>query len=204
MLKIVEIFQQKGIDHKTLLIVSCAIYSFLIWVSETIQIFFFKIRLDMLMFKVDESFQEKDTDHKIILIVSCSICLFLIWVSETNHTVSSKIRPDSWMLRIVEIFQHFSNLFHVNVSYFFYLAPKEFFFLEQNQFLQLLELLKILHQTLILILSAALLYRCGGVRNYFSYKVPVYLPTENIKPFVANGWTIRSMLTDYHEARCYL
>ena len=77
MLKIVEIFQQKGTDHKTLLIVSCAIYSFLIWVSETIQIFFFKIRLDMLMFKVDESFQEKDTDHKILLIVSCSICLFL-------------------------------------------------------------------------------------------------------------------------------
>ena len=98
----------------------------------------------------------------------------------------------SELLKYFNIFQKFLSsskcfLFHVNVSYFFYLAPKEFFFLEQNQFLQLLELLKILHQTLILILSAALLYRCGGVRNYFSYKVTVYLPTENIKPFVENG-----------------
>ena len=124
MLKIVEIFQQKGTDHKTLLIVSCAIYSFLIWVSETIQIFFFKIRLDMLMFKVDESFQEKDTAHKMLLIVSCSICLFLIWVSETNHTVSSKIRPDSWMLRIVEIFQHFSEIF---IQLKMFLVPRQCF-----------------------------------------------------------------------------
>ena len=29
MLKIVEIFQQKGTDHQTFLIVSCSIYSFL-------------------------------------------------------------------------------------------------------------------------------------------------------------------------------
>ena len=36
-------------------------------------------------------------------------------------------------------------------------------------------------------LSAAILYRSGGVRNYFLYKTMVYLPIEDIKPFIQNG-----------------
>ena len=57
----------------------------------------------------------------------------------------------SELLKYFNIFQKFLSsskcfLFHVNVSYIFYLAPKEFFFLEQNQFLQLLKLVEILHQ----------------------------------------------------------
>ena len=59
MVKIGEISKQKGTDHKTLLIVSCSIYFFLIWVSETIQIVVFKIWLDMLMLKIGEIFQQK-------------------------------------------------------------------------------------------------------------------------------------------------
>ena len=108
----------------------------------------------MLMFKVDESFQEKDTDHKILLIVSCSICLFLF--ESLKLIIQFPPRFDqiagcSELLKYFNIFQKFLSsskcfLFHVNVSYFFYLAPKEFFFLEQNQFLQLLELVKILHE----------------------------------------------------------
>ena len=100
MLKIVETFQQKGTDHKNLLIVSCSIYSFLIWVSETIQTVFLKIRLDMLMLKIVEILQQKGTDHKTLLIVSCSINSSLIWVSETNQTVFLKIRLDILMLKI--------------------------------------------------------------------------------------------------------
>ena len=94
MLKIVEIFQRNGTDHKTLLIVSCYIYLFLIGVSETNQRVFFKIQLDTLMLKIDEIFQQKGADHKTLLIVSCSIYSFLIRVSETNQTVFFKIRPD--------------------------------------------------------------------------------------------------------------
>ena len=131
MLKIVEIFQQKGTDHVTLLIVFCAIYSFLIWVSETIEIFFFKIRLDMLMFKIDESFQEKDTDHKMLLIVSCSICLFLfesLKLIIQFRTRFEQIAGYSELLKYLISFQKFLSsskcfLFHVNVSFFFYLAP---------------------------------------------------------------------------------
>ena len=57
MLKIVETLKQKGADHKTFLNVSCSIYSFLIWVSATIETVFFKIRQDMLMLKIVEIFQ---------------------------------------------------------------------------------------------------------------------------------------------------
>ena len=35
MLRIIEILQQKGTNHKNLLIVSCSIYSFFIWISES-------------------------------------------------------------------------------------------------------------------------------------------------------------------------
>ena len=70
---------------------------------------------------------------------------------------------------------------------FFTLHQKSSFFLSKTNSCSCSNWLKYCTKTLILILSAALLYRCGGVRNYFSYKVPVYLPTENIKPFVENG-----------------
>ena len=33
-------------------------------------------------------------------------------------------------------------------------------------------------------LSAALLYRSGGIRNYFLYEAPVYLLIENTKTLV--------------------
>ena len=78
MLRIVEIFQQNRRDQKTLLIVSCSIYSFLIWVSETNQTVFFQYRLDMSMLKIVEISKKKETDHKTLLIVSCSIYLFLL------------------------------------------------------------------------------------------------------------------------------
>ena len=70
---------------------------------------------------------------------------------------------------------------------FFTLHQKSSFFLSKTNSCSCSNWLKYCTKTLILILSAALLYRCGGVRNYFSYKVTVYLPTENIKPFVENG-----------------
>ena len=49
---------------------------------------------------------------------------------------------------------------------------------------------EILHQKLTLKLSAALLYHRGGVRNYFLYKAPVYLPIEDIKSFGQTGWSV--------------
>ena len=104
-LRIVEILQQKGTGHKTLLIVSCSIYLFLIWVSETNETVFFQFRLDMSMLRSVDIFQQKETDQKPLLIVFCSICLFLIWVSETNETVFFKFRQDMSMLKTVEIFQ---------------------------------------------------------------------------------------------------
>ena len=48
-------------------------------------------------------------------------------------------------------------------------------------------MVEMLHQKLTLKLSAALLYHRGGVRNYFLYKAPVYLPIEDLKPFGQNG-----------------
>ena len=94
------------------------------------------------------------TVHNTLLIVSCSMYSFLSWVSETNQAVSSKIQPHIWMLKIVQIFQHFSKNFTPLKIFlvprqcflFFYLVPKEFIFLEQNQFLHLLKLVEILHQ----------------------------------------------------------
>ena len=44
-----------------------------------------------------------------------------------------------------------------------------------------------LQQNVTLKLSAALLYRSGGVRNYILYKAPIYLPIEDIKHFGQNG-----------------
>ena len=200
MLKIVEILQQKGTDHKTLLIVSCSIYSFLIWVSETNETVFFKIRSDIWMLKIVEILKQKGTDHKTLLIVSCSIYSFLTWVSETNQTVLSKIQPDIWMLKIVEIFQHFPKIFTqleiFLVSHqcflFFYLAPKEFFSLNKINSCSCSNWLKYYIKMLTLKLSAILLYHSGGVRNYFLYKAQIYLPTKDIKLFGQNGWSFHT------------
>ena len=96
---------KNGTDHKTLFIVSCSIYSFFIWVSETNQTFFFKIWSDIWMLNIVEILKQKGTDHKRLLIVSCSIYSFLTWVSETIQTVFFKIRLDILMLKIAEIFQ---------------------------------------------------------------------------------------------------
>ena len=52
-------------------------------------------------------------------------------------------------------------------------------------------MVEILHENA-LKLSAALLYLSGGIRNYFLYEAPVYLPIENTKTFGQNG---RSILT---------
>ena len=45
---------------------------------------------------------------------------------------------------------------------------------------------------LTLILSEALLYRSGSVRNYSLYKGSIYLSTEDTKPFGQNGWSVRT------------
>ena len=192
MLKIVEILKQKGTDHKTLLIVSCSIHSLLIWVSEANQTAFFKIRSDVWMLKIVEILKQRGTDHKMLLIVSYSIYSFLISVSDTNQTVFSEIWPDIWMLKIVEIFQHFSKIFTQLKIFlvpqcflFFYLAPKDFFF-NKTIYSSCSNWLKYYIKILTLILSAALLYRSGGVRNYFLYKAPIYLPIEDIKTFGQN------------------
>ena len=129
---------------------------------------------------------------------SCSSCSFLMWVSETNQTVVSKIRSDIWMLKIVKIFQHFSKIFtqlkiflvpHQWFS-FFYLAPKEFFFLRKTNSCSCSNWLKYYIKILTSILSAAILYHSGDVRNYFFYKAPIDLPTEDIKPFGQNVWSV--------------
>ena len=103
------------------------------------------------------------------------------------------------MLKIVEIFQHFSKIFTQLKMFlilyphqcflFFYLAPKEFFFLNKTNSCSCSNWLKYYIKTLTSILSTGLLYRSGGVRNYFLYKAPIYLPTEDIKPFGQNGWS---------------
>ena len=97
----------------------------------------------------------------------------------------------SKLLKYFNIFQKFLPsskffLFHTNVSYFSTLHLKSSF-LEQNQLFQLLKWLKYYIKMLTLILSIALLYRSRGVRNYFLYKAPIYLPTEDIKPLGQNG-----------------
>ena len=198
MVKTVEILQQKGADHKTLLIVSCSIYSFLIWVSETNQRDFFKISLDTLMLKIVEIFQYKERDHEVLGIVSCSIYSFLIWVSETNQTFSSRFDQISgcsnqtcW--NISTFFKKFypAQSFSCSTSVFLR-APKELVFLNKTNYSSCSKWLKYYIKILTFKLSAALLYRSGGVRNYFLYKAPAYLPIENIKPFGQNSWSVRT------------
>ena len=150
------------------------------------------------MLKIVEVFQQTGTDDQALIIVSCSIYSFLIWVYETTQTVFSKTWPDIWMLKIVEIFQHFPKIF-TQLKIFlvphqcfllFYLAPKEFVFLNKTNSCKFLNWLKYYIKILTLILSAALVHRSGGVKNYFLYKTPIYLPIEDIKSFRQNGWSV--------------
>ena len=153
MLKIVEIFQQKGTDHKALLIVSCSIYSFLIWVSETNQRVFFKIRPDIQMLKIVEIFQQKGQIIRRFLLFLVPYIRFLFESLKLIRQFSPRfdqISGCSNVFRYFNIFQKFLLsskflLFHTNVSYFSTLHQKSFF-LEQNQFLQLLKWVDILHQ----------------------------------------------------------
>ena len=194
------LFQQKGTDHKMLLIVSCSINSFLTWVSETNQAVFFKIWSDIWMLKIVEIFQQKGTDHKTLLIVFCSIYSFLIWVSETNQTIFSKSSTryldaqTCW--NISTFFKKFypAQNFSCSTSVFLIFVPctKRVFFLNKTNSCSCLNWLKYNIKILTLILSAALLYCSGGVRNYFLYKAPIYLPIEDIKPFGQNGWSVRT------------
>ena len=96
MLKIVEIFQQKGTIHQALLIVSCSIYSFLIWVSKAV---FFKIRPDIWMLKRVEIFQhfsKNFTQLKFFLVPSQCFLFFylapteLVFLNKTNYSSCSK------------------------------------------------------------------------------------------------------------------
>ena len=111
------LFQQKGTDHKMLL-VSCSINSFLTWVSETNQAVFFKIWSDIWMLKIVEIFQQKGTDHKTLLIVSCSIYLFLIWVSETIQIVFFKGATKSYFTHymLVVIILFITGLYEFTIS----------------------------------------------------------------------------------------
>ena len=152
------------------------------------------------MLKIVQIIQQKGTDHQTLLIVACSIYSFLIWVSETNQTVFFKIRPDIWMLKRVEIFQHFSKNFTQlkiflvprHCFLFFYLVPKELVFLNKTNYSSCSKWLKYYVKMLTLKLFAALLYHCGGVRNYFLYNAPIYLPIEYIKPFGHYGWSVQT------------
>ena len=100
MLKIVKIFQQTGTDHKTLLIVSCSIYSFLIWVSETNQTVFFKIRPDIWMLKraeIVQHFSKYFTQLNFFLVPSQCFLFFylasteLVFLDKTNYSSNSKM-----------------------------------------------------------------------------------------------------------------
>ena len=96
-----------------------------------------------------------------------------------------KISGCSKLLKLFNIFQKFLPsskffLFDTNVSYFSTLHQNNFFFNKTNSWScanRLKYYIKILN------LSAALLYRSGCVRNHFLYKAPIYLMTEDIKPF---------------------
>ena len=104
------------------------------------------------------------------------------------------------MLKHVEIFQHFSKnftqlkIFLVPRQFFlfFYLASKELVFLRKTNYSSCSEWLKYYFKMLALKLSEALLYRSGGVRNYFLCKAPIYLPIEDIKLFAQNGWSVQT------------
>ena len=107
MLKIAEIFQQKGADHKAFLIVSFSIYSFLIWVSEINQTVFFKIRPDIWMLKRVEIFQHSSksfTQLKTFLAPRQCFSFFylaakeLVFLNKTNYSSCSK-----WLKYYIQI-----------------------------------------------------------------------------------------------------
>ena len=153
MVKIVEILQQKGIDHKTLLIVSCSIYSFLIWVSETSQRVFFKISLDIWCSKLLNYFSKKRG------ITRCLV-LFLVpyirYLFESLKLIKQFLQDSTRYLdaqtcwNISTFFKKFypAQSFSCSTSMFLIFLPcnKGVSFLEQNQLFQLLKMVEILHQ----------------------------------------------------------
>ena len=85
------------------------------------------------------------------------------------------------------IFQKFLSiskffLFHTNVSYFSTLNQKSFFSWAKP----VLTLVEILHENFNFDFVCS-----GGVRNYFLYKAPIYLSTEDIKLFGQNGCSVQ-------------
>ena len=107
---------------------------------------------------------------------------------ETNQTTFSRFDLISECSNALQYFNIFQKVFILlkilfvprQCFLFFYLAPKKFSWAKpiipvvQNGWNS---------KVLTLKLSAALLYRSGGVRNYFLYKAPVYLRIEHIKSF---------------------
>ena len=100
MLKIVEILQQKGTDHKTLLIASCSIYSFLTWISETNQTAFFKIRLDLYMLKILKYLKKMG---QIIRRFSSFLVPYFRFLFESPRLTTEF--SSRFLIKIVEIFQ---------------------------------------------------------------------------------------------------
>ena len=102
----------------------------------------------------------------------------------------------SKLLKYCNVFQKFLPsskffLFHTNVSYFSTLHQKSFF-LEQNQFLQLLKLVEILHQNVNPDFVCSIIVPKWRRKKLLLYKAPMYPPTKDIKPFGQNDWSGRT------------
>ena len=150
----------------------------------------------MLMLKIFKIFQQKGTDHHTLKIRRF---LFLVpyirFLFESLKLIRQfsprfdQISGCSKLLKCFNIFQNFLLsskffLFYTNVSYFSTLHQRVIFLNKTNS-CSCSNWLK--YYIKILALIAAILYRSGGVRNYFLYKAPIYLPNEDIKPFGQNG-----------------
>ena len=144
-----------------------------------------KLRSSKLLKYYNKKGQIIDASYCFLLHIIYSI---LVWVFETNQTAFSRFDLISGCSNALQYFNIFQKVFTLlkilfvprQCFLFFYLAPKKFSWAKpiipvvQNGWNS---------KVLTLKLSAALLYRSGGVRNYFLYKAPVYLRIEHIKPF---------------------
>ena len=112
MFKIVKPLQQNGKNHETLLIVSCAINSFLICVSETFQIF--SSRFDQMFecWNIMECYHKnKRKTVKILLAVYCLI-FFVSNIRLLFESLKLIWQFSTWFKQIsVEIFEYFSKKF---------------------------------------------------------------------------------------------
>ena len=114
MFKVVEPLKRNDKNHETLLIVSCVINSFLIYVSETFQIVFSKDLPNVWMLKhigMLQQKQEKDLRSSLLFLVFCIKRSFIIWVAKFNLTVFYMIKTGICMHKSVEIFEYFSKKF---------------------------------------------------------------------------------------------